>query len=129
MSFYICTECGSNKIENRDLGLCPSCNKARRDKENAKVKVVKPIKVVSERKAIELTEYKKLRKDFLSFKNACELKLPGCFISATEIHHNSMNEKDFLNTDTWTAICRNCHKKIETEMSAAERREKGLLTN
>lgn len=129
MNFIFCTECGSDKIENRELGLCSSCNKSRRDKENSKPKVVKQVKKVSEKRADELKEYPKLKKQFLAFKNACELRLPGCFISATEIHHNSMSAKDFLNTDTWRAICRNCHKKLETEMPAEERRKKGFLIN
>ncbi len=108
--------CATHNFENR---------KAERDAK--KVKVIKPPNKVSFNKAKELTIYPKLRKQFLLHKMACEVKLQGCTVSATDVHHCSTSAKDFLNTDTWTAVCRFCHFQIETEMSAELRREKGLL--
>lgn len=126
MTFLLCVDCGSNKIENRELGLCSSCNKARRDKENAKPKVVKAVKRVSEKRAKELETYPKLKKQYLEHKMACEMKFQGCSITSTDIHHASLSEKNFLNTDTWVGCCRFCHSVCEN-MPAEERRLKGLL--
>lgn len=127
MTFLLCIDCGSSKIENRELGLCATHNKERRDKENARPKVVKPVKKVSEKQADNLKEYSKLRKQFLEFKMICEFE--GCKDRSTQIHHCSKNAKNFLNTDTWLAVCATHHNFIEREMPAEERRLKGLLTD
>lgn len=126
MSFVFCIECGSSKIENRDLGLCSTCNKARRDKENTKPKIIKQVKKVSEKRAEELKEYPKLKKNFLLHKMVCEFKFEGCKITATQIHHCSLSAKNFLNPDTWMGSCDYCHPICEN-MSAEERRRLGYL--
>jgi len=119
----------TNPVENKDTWLCAthSAEKRKAAKKELKVKIVKPIRKVSVRKAKELDEYAILKKEFLETKNACEIRLPGCFLSSYEVHHCSMSDKDFLNTETWLAVCRRCHSRLETEMSAEERREKGYL--
>lgn len=129
MTILECIECGSTPVEFN--GLCASCSAQKRKEERQakKSKVAKPVNKVSEKKAAELKEYAKLKKEFLNHKMKCELVLPGCFVSSYEVHHTSLSEKNFLNTDTWMAICRSCHKKVETEMSAEERRQKNLLTD
>lgn len=126
MTFLLCIDCGSPKIENRDLSLCSTCNKARRDKENERPKVVKPVKKVSEKKAKEIVEYSKLKKQYLEHKMACEMKFQGCSITSTDIHHTSLSENNFLNTDTWVGCCRFCHTVCEN-MPAEERRRLNLL--
>ncbi len=126
MNFIFCITCGSDKIENRELGLCGSCNKERRDKENARPKVVKPVKKVSEKRAEELKSYIKLKKQYLEHKMACEMKFQGCSITATDIHHISLLDANFLNTDTWKGCCRFCHTVCEN-MPAEERRRLELL--
>ena len=119
----------TNPVENKDTWLCAthSAEKRKAAKKELKVKIVKPIRKVSVRKAKELDEYAILKKEFLETKNACEISLLGCFIISYEVHHCSMSDKDFLNTETWLAVCRRCHSRLETEMSAEERREKGYL--
>jgi len=128
MTFLLCNVCGSNKVENSELGLCATHNKKRRDKENEKVKVIKPVKKVSEKRADELLKYPKLKKEFLEHKMVCEFRFDGCSITSTQPHHCSLSAKNFLNTDTWIATCLNCHQKCEA-MPAEERRKKGYLTD
>ena len=124
-----CIDCGGGPIEANDR--CASCNAAHRKSErnSKKVKVVAPIKKVSESRSAELVEYRKLRKDFLLHRMLCELRFPGCFLTSSQVHHNSLSAINFLNTATWSAVCANCHKKLETEMSAEDRRQLGLLIN
>jgi len=132
MILYSCIIEGcENPVENRTTGLCATHGAIERkaERDAKKIKIVKPIKKVSEHKAKELTEYAKLKKQFLETNMACQIRLPGCFISSFDVHHCSKSESNFLNTNTWMAVCRNCHRQIETEMSAESRREQGLLTD
>jgi len=124
-----CTIPGCDNPCEGTLWICATHNAQKRkaEKQAKKVQIVKPVKKVSARKAKELDEYAILKKQFLETKNACEIRLPGCFLSSYEVHHCSTSDKDFLNTETWLAVCRRCHSRLETEMSAEERREKGYL--
>jgi len=47
MNFLECIECGNPKVENRDLGLCASCNRLRR--KTAQVKEVTPAPQIKKR--------------------------------------------------------------------------------
>jgi hypothetical protein len=123
-----CIDCGSDKIEAN--GRCASCNHAQRkvERESKKVKIFKKPNLVSEKKAAELKEYNKLKKQYLESKMACEMKFQGCSISAMDIHHTSLSATNFLNINTWVGCCRFCHTVCEN-MPAQERRELGLLTD
>lgn len=62
-----CTVCGSNKVENRDLGLCASHNKARLQAEKPVVaKERKPLNPISAKRADRLRDrakgYKEVKK-------------------------------------------------------------------
>lgn len=109
-------------------GFCASHNwqmrKAERDAK--KIKIAKPVNKVSEKRADELLQYPKLKKQYLEFKMACEMKFQGCSITATDIHHTSLSATNFLNTDTWVSCCRFCHSVCENT-PAEERRRLGLL--
>lgn len=109
--------------------LCASHNFERRkvERDSKKVKVIKPVKKVSEKHADELTKYPNLRKQFLEFKMVCEFE--GCKERSTQIHHCSKDARNFLNIDTWMAVCAEHHNFIEREMPAEERRRLGLLTD
>jgi len=128
MTYLLCNVCGSNKVENSELGLCATHNKERRDKENVKLKIVKPVKKVTEKRADELTHYPKLKKDYLLHKMVCEMKFDGCTVTSTDIHHVSKSADNFLNTNTWVGCCRNCHDSCE-KLPAEERRRLGYLTD
>ena len=119
-----------NPIENRDKKLCASCGKAIRDAEK---KALKPKKVytipkVTAKRREENKAYTPLRKKYLEDHPECQVKLLGiCTGKALEIHHVSTSHKDFLNIKTWKSSCKECHRHLETVLSAEVRKEKGLL--
>ncbi len=110
--------------------LCATHNYENRKAERQanKVKVIRPVKKVSEKRADELKEYPKKKKKYLEHKMACELHFEGCTVTSTDIHHVSLSAANFLNEDTWIGCCRSCHSRAEN-MSAEERRERNLLTD
>lgn len=129
-SFTHCIICDNPKVENQELGLCASCGLEKRKSERyeRKIKVVKPVKKVTDKRADELKLYPKLKRQFLDHKMICEFRFEGCTITSTQPHHTSLSAKNFLNTKTWIACCLSCHKKCES-LPAEERREKGYLTD
>lgn len=62
-----------------------------------------------------MIEYNKLRLEYLEAHPVCEVRT--CNIWATDIHHTRGRGKYLLDTKTWLAVCRHCHKKI-TDYSA-----------
>ena len=48
-----------------------------------------------------------------------------CDNPATDIHHKARRGKNLNNTETWMAVCRPCHMKIETHGKWA--REQGYI--
>lgn len=119
-----------NPIENRDKGLCSSCGHALRKAErNAlKTKKVYTIPKVTAKRKEENKAYTPLRKKYLEDHPECQVKLLGiCTGKALEIHHVSTSHKDFLNIKTWKSSCKECHRFLETVLSAQARRNLGLL--
>lgn len=111
------------------LWICATHNAEKRkaERDARKIKVIKPIKKVTEKKAKELIKYSKLRADFLEFKMVCEIKLQGCTISATTVHHTAGRLGDhLLDTKTWKAACLSCHDKLHSVLSAKENRDLGF---
>lgn len=93
------------------------------------VKQRPPINKVSDDKKKEDRVYNTLRLVFLENKTACQIKLPGCTIKSTEVHHlfsGSNRSKYYLITSEWLAACRNCHDKVHNEMSKDEAIERGF---
>lgn len=82
------------------------------------------IKMVSDKKKQEDGEYSKLRKIYLESHPFCEAKLPGiCRGEATDIHHlysGRNRSKYYLKTNTWKAVCRNCHNYIHDHLSSED---------
>ena len=111
------------------LWICATHNAQKRkaEKQAMKVQIIKPIRKVSVRKAKELDEYAILKKQFLETKMACEIRLPGCFLSSFEVHHAAGRiGENLLDISTWQAVCRSCHKKIHEELSAEQNRYLGF---
>lgn len=96
-----------------------------------------PLRRMSKRRQSEYREYMKLRELFLWRHPRCQLWLlehqvderdpyqmiiaiaNGCPLS-TEIHHvNGRNGKNYLDTSTWLAVCRESHERIEQNKSWA----------
>jgi hypothetical protein len=62
-----------------------------------------------------MDEYSKKRLAFLALYNNCQAKLVGCTGKATDVHHKAGRvSENYLNIQTWLAVCRQCHTWIET---------------
>lgn len=129
-----CLDCGNEKIEAE--GRCASCRHAIRkaEREASKPKKVyqlprqnKPIPKVSEKRSVDNEKYDGLRKAFLVDNPDCQAKLLECEKKSTDVHHAAKRGRNFLEVSTWMAVCRTCHTRIETVLSAPERREQGFL--
>jgi hypothetical protein len=122
-------DCDNPREGNTEHCASHNFEKRKAEREAKKVKVVKPVKKVSERRADELKEYPSKKRKFLNENPNCQLKQIGCTGKATEIHHCSISANNFLNEKTWKGGCSNCHHFVEVYMSAEERRILGLLTD
>lgn len=122
-----CASCGSNKVEANNL--CASCAHEIRKAARVKVKVVKPVKRISDKEAKRLAKYHKLREGYLNAHLLCQAKIKDvCTLIATEIHHTAKRVGDNLtDVESFLAVCPHCHRHIESVMSANERRGKGFL--
>jgi len=66
----------------------------------------------TEKRLAQEIEYAKKRKVWLPLHPRCEMKLAGCTIVATEVHHTQGRENDLLLLDEyWKSGCHNCHTK------------------
>jgi hypothetical protein len=89
----------------------------------------KAIAPVSKKKKEEMDIYSKLRTGFLIINPHCQVKLPGCTIRATDVHHlysGRDREKYYLKTTTWKSSCRTCHSVLHNELSSEEAVSLGL---
>jgi len=69
------------------------------------------IKQVSNKKAKELSKYKRLRDEYMKVNSFCEVR--GCSRKAVDLHHKISREFALLDIDVFMAVCRECHNKIE----------------
>ena len=89
------------------------------------IKKRKPIKKVSDKMAINLREYKKVRTEFLTLHPNCQANLKDCSKVATQIHHQCGRIGKLLNNSAYfLAVCHNCHHWIE--LHPVEAKEKGF---
>ncbi len=76
-----------NPVENRDLGLCASCNKKRRQSEKkSKPKRRKKLKLQSAKHSAEISKYVAIKKEFFSDPKNCRCAVCG-LTGADSIHH------------------------------------------
>src|SRR5580692_2431780 len=69
------------------------------------------IKNVSKKRAGELREYAKLRKEYLATHERCEIPVEGCTVKSVEVHHSEGREgKRLLDVSKFKAACSNCHR-------------------
>jgi hypothetical protein len=95
---------------------CASHNHAIRKAAKVKVKVVREVKRITEKRAKQNREYLEMREQFLDQYPMCQIK--DCTKKSTEIHHIKGKANDLLtNPENFLAICPDCHKEI-TEHSA-----------
>lgn len=130
-----CSEPGCDRPAGR-TGKCEACEQIARDKLKKKNRPQKeraylqrggPPKKISEKRQEEMKDYSTLRKQYLKENPVCEANLRECTGMAEEIHHKAKRGANYLNVETFMAVCKPCHKIIEEKMSAEERREQGFL--
>jgi hypothetical protein len=81
----------------------------------------KSIAPVSKKRQVAMDEYSKRRIAFLALHTTCQAKMPGCTALSTDVHHKIGRTGDnYLNMNTWLAVCRSCHSWIETNPAAAK---------
>lgn len=121
----ICTGCQEPsyiyKSEGKSDKFCKQCWFTKE-----KPKAIAP---VSKKKKEEMDIYSKLRTGFLIINPYCQVKLPGCTIRATDIHHlysGRDREKYYLKTTAWKSSCRACHDQIHNVLSSDEAITLGL---
>lgn len=97
-----------------------------------------PLRRVSSKHGKKLREYFRVRADYLAKQAACEAGLvilkaklpefyhvPRCEVWAKEVHHIAGRGSNLCNTDTFCAICPECHRWVHAHGQKA--REIGLL--
>lgn len=88
-------------------------------------RAIKPIKQISDKRAIQLKEYSKLRKKFLKENPKCEI-YP--YLKSVEVHHRfpgANRNRYFLEVSTWMAVSREGHNFIHNNVSLSK--ERGYL--
>lgn len=127
----ICSGCGTEQyIWKRHEGEpyckhCWSCHKSK-DEDGKPIKNIIPL--VSSKKKKQDQEYLKLRERYLIERNLCEVKVSGCMMHATDVHHTySGADRNvyYLIQSTWLPVCRNCHDFVHMNPKIA--REMGWL--
>lgn len=106
----LCVQCDCRPIENRDTGLCATCGfeNRRLERQDKKVRIVKPVKKVTEKRAKQNREYLEMREQFLDQYPICQVK--DCQNKATAIHHIQGRANDLLtNPENFLAICESHH--------------------
>lgn len=82
-----------------------------------------PLRKESIKRQQERQEYTEKRAAYLSTHTFCEFE--GCHRLASEIHHKAKRGANYLNEDTFFAICRTHHRFLHD--NPVEAREMGLL--
>lgn len=129
---YLCSNDDCERVREGLTPFCSSCNhanrKAERQAQKDAAKVKKPIKKVADKRAKELREYSKLRREYLDCHPACEVR--ECHNRSKEIHHMQTRTNDnLLNTDLFLAVCPSCHHRITVDSAWAIREGYSLPRN
>jgi len=86
-----------------------------------KIEKPKSIAPVSVKRQVAMDEYSKKRLAFLAVHTSCQAKLVSCTGVATDVHHKAGRTGDnYLNMNTWLAVCRPCHSWIEINPEKAK---------
>lgn len=87
------------------------------------LKSFKALNRVSKKLKAELDVYSKLRVQFLARHPLCEI----CGnVPPNQIHHKARRGPNLNRTETWMALCFDCHRKVESNGKWA--REMGYIT-
>lgn len=127
-----CTGCGSNKIENRDLMLCSTCNKLQRKAANVQASDnTKPINKMSDKTAKNNARYlnrlrtwKRGKKCAATFKHDCDSNIT-CHHMAGRGNHfydEYAEERELpltLDERFWLPMCLNAHTVVTEDSKFA----------
>jgi hypothetical protein len=126
MKLKTCNGCNEEKpIWKNHLGkkYCKTCWSCHNNTPKPIVSKQKPIPKISSKKAKLDKVYSVLREQFIKQHPVCQAKLNGCTLSATDIHHKYSGKNRsqyYLDSTTWMAICRNCHRWIHDNPKSAK---------
>jgi hypothetical protein len=124
-----CSGCNTEQyIWKRHLGepFCKSCWSCHKSNDKSQKPTLIP--KVSSKKKKQDQEYLKLRERFLTEHTLCEVKVAGCMMHATDVHHTRSGSDRavyYLIQSTWLAACRNCHDWVH--LNSKKARELGYL--
>lgn len=119
LGINLCVRCETRWIENKDTGLCASCSHDDRKADRTKVKVVNPVKKITEKRSKQNQEYARLRDHYLEAYPACEVS--ECNNKSNQIHHvNGREGEKLIDTNFFLAVCPDCHKKIHANPKWAQ---------
>jgi hypothetical protein len=120
----ICTGCGIEKPIWKKEGrqrFCKDCWSCHSSKNKIKPTQKKPLSPKSSKKEKLDAAYAVLRQSYLKNHPMCEARLPGCNLSASDIHHKHGRVGDLYLDDTeYIALCRNCHRWIHDNPAKAK---------
>lgn len=98
---------------------CWSCHSS--NKTTKTVKSQKPLSPKSSKKEKLDVAYSILRKKHLEYHPLCQAKLPGCSLTATDIHHKHGRVGElYLDQSQFISICRTCHTWIHNNPKEAK---------
>lgn len=75
---------------------------------------------ISKKMKQTMSVYEKKRTAFLALHRICQASLPGCGVTATDVHHKAGRGDNHNNMDSWLAVCRTCHNWIENNPAKAK---------
>lgn len=110
--------CG-NRCEGR-TDQCASCNSRDRKAERQmnRVKIVAPPNKVSPKRAGQVVEYIKLKREYLALYPVCEV--PECHLRSVDVHHQGGKEGDRLtDVNYFMALCRPHHDEFTEHSNQA----------
>jgi len=119
-----CSGCDSEQyIWKRHLGepYCKACWSCHKSKDPSQKPTLIP--KVSSKKKKQDQEYLKLRERFLMEHTLCEVKVAGCMMHASDVHHTRSGSDRavyYLIQSTFIATCRSCHSWIHSNPKEAK---------
>jgi homoserine trans-succinylase len=137
-----CSGCGNTtviwKAKTSTHGqMCKGCWASFRapesdDHDKVKAKAVQkkkrsPIAPISEKKAKELVEYRRVRDEYMKTHPTCEVRSEVCTGKSEDLHHKKPRAYHLMDVSVFMAVCRSCHQKIERDDKWA--RENGFKLN
>lgn len=116
-----CSGCGEMKVIWKNHEGERYCKQCWSTKSPPKFpKQLKALPKKSPKRVILDQVYSVARKQFLTSRPYCYAALEGCSKHSTDVHHKAGRNRQYLNQDTWLAVCRNCHQWIELNPAKAK---------